>query len=90
MLGKLRLAVMIPLAMACAACGQERVATIKPLADLVTCADEPVAPDLPGRDQQARRDTITLEYILSLRSAWGDCHSKLSGIAAWVGRASPK
>lgn len=83
MYGKLRQAVMIPLVMACAACGQARIETIKPPADLLACADEPVAPDLPGRDQQARRDAMTLEYILSLRSAWGDCHSKLSGIAAW-------
>ncbi|WP_408586475.1 hypothetical protein [Novosphingobium sp.] len=81
--GKLRLALTIPLAMACAACGQERVGTIKPPADLLACADEPEAPDLPGRDQQAQRDRLTLDYILSLRSAWGDCHSKVAGLSAW-------
>ncbi|BEV00056.1 hypothetical protein NSDW_11500 [Novosphingobium olei] len=51
---------------------------------MLACADEPTAPDLPGRDQQAVRDAMTLNYLLSLRSAWGDCHSKIAGLAAWA------
>ncbi|WP_422394885.1 Rz1-like lysis system protein LysC [Novosphingobium olei] len=82
--GKLRLALMTPLLMACAACGPTRIERIKPPADLLACADEPTAPDLPGRDQQAVRDAMTLNYLLSLRSAWGDCHSKIAGLAAWA------
>lgn len=83
MLGKLRLCLLIPLGMACAACGQSRVEMIKPPADLLTCAAEPQAPDLPGRDAQEERDRLTLDYLLSLRSAWGDCHSKVDGLRAW-------
>ena len=75
---------LIPLAMACASCGQERPAIAKPPADLLVCADEPVAPDLPGRDEQARRDVMTLDYILALRSAWGDCFAKVAGVRAWA------
>lgn len=81
---KLRLALTIPLLMACAACGQERVETIKPPADLLTCADEPEAPDLPGREQQVQRDRMTLDYVLALRSAWGDCRAKVDGVRAWA------
>lgn len=66
-----------------AACGHERPVKMLPPADLLTCADEPAAPDLPGREEQARRDVLTLDYILGLRSAWGDCAAKVSGVRAW-------
>lgn len=56
---------------------------VKPPVVLTECADEPLAPDLPARDQQAERDRLTLDYILGLRSAWGDCKSKVAGIKAW-------
>ena len=52
-------------------------------ADLTNCADEPPAPALPGQDQQAERDRLTLDYILGLRSAWGDCRAKVDGVKAW-------
>ena len=70
--------------MACAACGPTRIETVKPPADLLICADEPVAPDLPGREEQDRRDRMTLDYVLALRSAWGDCASKVAGVRAWA------
>ncbi len=84
MRAKLHLCLTIPLAMACASCGQERPAIAKPPADLLVCSNEPVAPDLPGRDEQARRDAMTLDYILALRSAWGDCFAKVAGVRAWA------
>lgn len=65
-------------------CGQERPALAKPPADLLQCADEPVAPALPGREEQARRDAMTLDYVLALRSAWGDCSAKVAGVRAWA------
>lgn len=65
-------------------CGQERPAIAKPPAHLLTCKDEPVAPELPGMDEQAKRDALTLDYILSLRSAWGDCSAKVAGVRAWA------
>lgn len=70
--------------MACAACGQARIETIKPPADLLACADEPVAPDLPARDQQDARDRMVLDYVLALRGAWGDCRAKVDGLNAWA------
>ena len=82
---KLLLAPMILSALALTGCGQARVETVKPPADLMTCADEPVAPALPGREEQARRDAMTLDYILSLRAAWGDCAAKVEGVRAWAG-----
>lgn len=86
MRAKLQLLALIPLAMACAACGPKAM-RIAPLpADLTTCANEPTAPDLPGADQQAERDRLTLEYILGLRSAWGDCRAKVDGARAWNDR----
>ena len=71
-------------ALALAGCGGERPAIAKPPIALMTCADEPSAPDLPDRSDQDARDRLTLEYLLSLRSAWGDCHSKVSGVRAWA------
>lgn len=84
MRAKLPVLALILLATACASCGQERPAIAKPPADLLVCADEPVAPSLPGREEQARRDAMTLDYILALRSAWGDCFAKVAGVRAWA------
>lgn len=82
---KMQLAAMILLPLALAGCAKN-VRGVPVPAELTTCADEPVAPDLPERDQQAARDTLTLDYILSLRSAWGDCRSRVDGIRAWSKR----
>lgn len=68
------------------ACGEKPVLVLPP-ANLATCADEPLAPILPGRDQQDVRDSLTLEYILALRSAWGDCAAKVDGLRAWMDAA---
>ena len=80
-------AAMILLAMACAACGPERLRIALPPADLATCADEPRAPDLPRADGSAEiqrlRDLLTLNYVLALRGAWGDCKSRVDGLRAW-------
>lgn len=70
------------------ACGQKEVPVlILPPAELATCADEPDAPELPSKDgtgeTQLLRDTMTLDFILAFRSAWGDCKSKVDGLAAW-------
>lgn len=72
------------------ACGQARPVIAKPPVALLSCQDEPTAPDLPARDQQDERDRMTLEYLLSLRSAWGDCHSAVAGIAAWANEMERK
>lgn len=69
------------------ACGQGRLQVVLPPAELASCADEPLAPELPARDgqdaTQLRRDRLTLEYILGLRSAGGDCRAKVAGLKAW-------
>ena len=74
------------------ACGGERVAVVKPPVELTTCADEPAAPALPivdwssvetARPIQAMRDAMTLSYVLAMRSAWGDCKSRVDGVKAW-------
>lgn len=64
-------------------CGQDRVRVALPPVELTECAEEPLVPDLPGREDQARRDAMTLEYLLSLRSAWGDCKSRVAGLKGW-------
>jgi len=56
----------------------------------MSCQDEPVAPDLPGRELQSERDRLTFEYLLSLRGAWGSCHSAVAGIAAWANEMERK
>ncbi len=81
--GKLLGLVAIPFAMGLTACEPKRIEAIKPPANLLTCADEPVAPDLPPQEQQAERDRLTLEYLLGLRSGWGDCRSRVDGLRAW-------
>jgi hypothetical protein len=65
------------------ACEPKQIEVVKPPVALTTCADEPQAPLLPNRDQQAERDRLTLDYILGLRSAYGDCKSKVAGVKAW-------
>jgi len=91
---KLRLAATILCALALTACGQERPRIALPPADLATCAGEPLAPALPPRDGselvQAVRDALTLDYILDLRSAGGDCRAKVLGLKAWSEEASKR
>ena len=84
--GRVRLAAMIPFAMLLTACGEKPVLVLPP-ATLAECADEPVAPILPGRDQQDLRDSLTLDYLLAMRSAWGDCRAKVDGLRAWMDAA---
>lgn len=79
---KLALQVAAPLALA--ACGQPEPVKILPPATLATCADQPVTPSLPGKDQQAERDRQTLEYLLALRAAYGDCRARVDGLAQWM------
>jgi len=77
----------LPAIFALTACGNERPRIVKPPSDLQTCAAEPRAPVLPERDgsdaMQLERDRMVLDYILSLRSAYGDCLAKVVGIKAW-------
>lgn len=74
----------IPLVMLCAACAtNEPPRLILPPAELAQCADEPLAPDLPL--VQPERDMLLLDYILALRSAWGDCKAKVDGLRVWMG-----
>jgi hypothetical protein len=81
--GTLLVAVAIPLAMACAACEPTRIETVKPPVALTECADEPLAPNLPGRDLQEERDAMTLAYIFALREAWGDCKADVVALKEW-------
>ncbi len=74
---------LVALPVALAACSQERVQIVHPPATLTQCDDEPVPPSLPARDQQAERDTLTLSYILDLRSAYGSCRAAVDGVRAW-------
>lgn len=83
---------MILLPLACVACGDARPQLVLPPAELASCADEPLAPDLPPVDWstsataqpvQRSRDQMTLDYVLALRAAWGDCRAKVQGLAAW-------
>lgn len=77
-------------------CGKTRV-RLEPLPlELTVCADEPAAPALPAQDWaaaletimlvQGARDQLMLDYALGLRSAWGDCRSKVDGAKAWNAR----
>jgi len=62
----------------------DRPATSQPPFPLLSCADEPAAPDPPPRAFQDQRDVMALEYILGLRSAWGSCKAAVAGVKAWV------
>lgn len=73
---------------ALAGCGDSVRSTFPP-PELLTCAEEPVAPDLPARNipvdpVQLRRDNMMLDYVLSWRKAWGDTCANVKGIAAWA------
>ena len=96
---RLPLAAMILSGLALTACTKEqRPRIVLPPADLAVCASEPDVPALPVQDwtgidaakaTQLLRDTMMLDYVLALRSAWGDCRAKVDGLAAWragVGR----
>jgi len=80
-------ALILPALFALTACGTERVRVAKPPVELTVCAAEPAAPDLPAKDGtdavQIVRDRMTLDYLLALRSAWGDCAAKVAGVKAW-------
>lgn len=76
-----RLALIAPLALA--ACQQSRPVLVLPPLELTTCAERPVAPELPPREQQYERDTLTLDYVLALVEAHGDCRSKVEGLRVW-------
>lgn len=77
---------------ALSACGNERVRIAPVPVELTTCAGEPVAPELPVQDWssieaakavQAIRDSKVFDFILAMRSAWGDCRAKVDGTKAW-------
>lgn len=92
---KLLLAATTLSVLALTGCGQDRP-RITPLPpELTECADEPDAPALSAQDwssveaamaAQKVRDDVTLEYLLTLRSAFGDCKAKVAGAKAWNGR----
>lgn len=88
---RLRLAAMILCALALTGCGQDRPRIVLPPLELTTCADEPQAPELPLQtpDTQHLRDEMMLDFVLALRSAWGDCKSKVDGLKAWRETISP-
>lgn len=65
------------------ACGPKVLAVaVKPPADLLTCAGEPLAPILPPPGIE--RDRIVTDWLLAYRTAWGDCSAKVLGIRAWA------
>ncbi len=84
MRGKLLPGLMILSSLSLIGCAPKRLEIAAPPAQLLTCADEPLAPDLPGRDQQSTRDALMIEYTLALRSAWGSCHAAVDGVRAWA------
>lgn len=65
------------------ACANNRPVIVLPPANLAECAQEPLAPILPGKDQQAERDVLMLGYVVALRDAWADCASRIAGLHAW-------
>jgi len=94
---RLLLAAMILCALALTGCGKTSVRLSPVPAELTTCADEPPAPELPARDGldplqlelvQKTRDRMMLDYVLSWRTAWGDCRAKVDGVRAWNQRVS--
>lgn len=65
------------------ACAPKPLAVaVKPPPELLTCADEPVAPEVG--DPGVERDRIVLGYVLAMRAAYGDCASKVAGIKIWA------
>ena len=82
-LGPLRLALTIPLLLVSTACGDKvHVKATKPPVQLLTCADEPIAPQLP--EPGVERDRLVLAYVLAWRIAWGDCAGNIAGIKRWA------
>lgn len=69
---------------ALAACDQPTPVVLTPPPALLSCANEPTPPNLPTPERQRERDEMTLAYILALRSAWGDCRSKVDGVRSWT------
>ena len=85
-LAKLPLAVLILSGLALMGCAPTRVRLAPLPIDLTFCADEPVPPALPAvasPADQVTRDMLTLDYVLALRLAWGDCRAKVDGAKAW-------
>lgn len=74
------------------ACAPERVQITPPPVYLTFCQAEPAAPSLPpvpwgtdtARTVQGERDKATLEFILALVEAGGDCRAKVAGLAEWA------
>lgn len=65
------------------ACGPKvAVKATKPPAELLVCADEPLAPILPPPGIE--RDRIVGDWILALRAAFGDCKADVVGTKAWA------
>ena len=86
---KLPLVALTLCAMGLTACAPTRVRLAPLPAELTFCADEPQAPDLPAvasPADQVTRDMLTLDYVLALRLAWGDCKAKINGVKAWNAR----
>lgn len=75
--------------LALTACAGERPVLVLPPADLATCKPEPTAPALADQlpETQRDRDETTLNYILALRAAGGDCRAKVKGLNAWIEEA---
>ena len=65
------------------ACAGTEPRLILPPVSLTECAAAPIAPELPGRDQQDERDRLTGEYILGWVRAHGDCKAKVNGLKTW-------
>lgn len=76
---------MTPLMLSLAGCGPKVIAVAtKPPPELLTCADEPLAPILPSPGIE--RDRIVADWLLAMRAAWGDCSAKVQGVKAWADR----
>jgi len=91
----IRRAILVGVASATLASCGEKLEIAKPPVHLLTCADEPEAPELQPvpwamgvmaviQQVQAERDAATLDYVLAMRSAWGDCRAKVAGTRAWA------
>ena len=88
---KLPLVATILLGLALTACAPTRVRLAPLPIELTFCADEPQAPALPAvasPADQVTRDMLTLDYVLALRLAWGDCRAKVDGAKAWNERVT--
>lgn len=61
-------------------CGSDkRILSIKPPPQLLTCADEPLAPPSPVTD------AANAEFIIAALEAGEDCRSKVRATAVWAG-----